>query len=218
MNVVAFYKDINFITEYDSKRIRQLVLIYAEQTCIHRPKDFLRHDISILLLMYILVSAGEDVRYYMKCLRYNDWEFLSFSKAHSISYCTRAVCGVISEADVGVDVQDIISIESEMLTEFASRKEISLLEMDKNRKINSVILFTLKECFGKCLNVGLNYLLTEIELLDERSKFVKYGLQFETQIFENFVVSLCSVKRIEFKYKIITYDDLMNFVSYLLKM
>ena len=63
MNVVAIYKDINFITEYDAERIRQLVLIYAEQTCIHRPKDFLRHDISILLLMYILVSAGEDVRH-----------------------------------------------------------------------------------------------------------------------------------------------------------
>lgn len=25
MNVVAIYKDINFITEYDAKRIRQLV-------------------------------------------------------------------------------------------------------------------------------------------------------------------------------------------------
>lgn len=218
MNVVVIYKDINFITEYDAKRIKQLVLIYAEQTCIHRPKDFLRHDISILLLMYILINAREDVRYNMNCLRYNDWEILSFSKAHSISYCTRAVCSVISEAEVGVDVQDMMSIEPEIITEFASRKEISLLEMHKNPQINSVILFTLKECFGKCLNVGLNYLLTEIELFNERRKFVKYGLQFETQVFENFVVSLCSIKRIEFEYRIITYDDLMKFVDYLLKM
>lgn len=215
MNVVAIYEDINLITEYDARRIKQIVCKYAKQTCIHYPKDLLRHDISILLLMYILVSDGEDVRYNMNYLRYNDWGFPSFSKAHSISYCTNAVCGVISEAGVGIDIQDIIAIESEILKEFASKSEICFLNNHDNREINTVILFTLKECFGKYLNVGLNYLLTEIELLNENRKFEKYGLQFETQVFENFIVSLCSVKGIIFQCKIISYDELMNLVNYL---
>lgn len=217
MNLVTIFNEFHLLNEKDKRTMNNLVSLLALQYNLPFRKDSVRHDICMILLAWSFYrEQPNNLIKRMRALRYNSWMSPRSSEHFCLSSCFNAVCCVVSEGNVGLDVQDYRYIEPAAQAEFVSQSEMEKLSEQKERRIVEVTrILTLKECFGKFLGVGLDYDVRKTNLYEETDFFQKYGVQFGTYFLKDAVISVCFEKGKEFNYIFIEYSKLRSILEVL---
>lgn len=133
----------------------------------------------------------------------------------SISYSQKKFVIAISKGNVGVDIENIRSINIQNLLLAFSDEEnriINVYQSFLSSKIERFFFFwTFKEAFGKFLGVGLNYDLNESHIyineisLDKWIKLENLICSLYSTVIDNTIISLCSKdeKRIQIIKKVV---------------
>lgn len=216
MNVLMIYEELNLLTDKDKQKI---ILILKKNNLLmpyHKTKNVVQHCLSLALLIYFFWSEKGVVNPLVGNLRYDESGAPRLSISYSSSYCLKAVCCIMAETEVGVDIQDFYDIKINDIEEYASEYEIENLQKIETWKLHAIRLFSLKECLGKYYNMGLNYPLKKFYLLDLEDTFVKYGLKFNSVYFDEYIISFCSPQNLFFRIQKVSYRELMYMVEILL--
>jgi 4'-phosphopantetheinyl transferase len=113
----------------------------------------------------------------------------------SISHCEGAVAVVISDHEVGIDVERVRSYEREAARRILTEKEWSVLSKEK---VNPDELFfrywTLKESYIKALGTGLTYPLKNISFAIEKDRILSnkpWAKFYVVSNCEEYIISTC---------------------------
>lgn len=169
-------------------------------------------DKKLGLIVYLLLLIGLELDYGI-CEK-QEFGFgrlkKPFLKNHShiqfnFSHCIKSAACAINTTSVGVDVQDYITWDEDLINMVCSRGEKELANTQEN-------LFTrywvLKESYLKFKGIGLIKNLASLDFSDCKGQnFTKYGLIFGVHQFDNYLMAVCSTNKIDFK--IITYEELL---------
>ena len=150
--------------------------------------------------MYLLDKYDLKIKDTMLSYRYNKEKFSTSNINFSSSYCDNAVITAISSNNIGIDIEKQVN---NFYVDICNKNEC---------QDNYMRIFTLKESFGKYLNVGLNYNYKSINLSSNTMDFYRYGCYFKSIYYEKYIISICSnFERVEF----ITIDktELKKFVD-----
>lgn len=202
----------NIDTRESERFISSLLRLVSKQrkdkvSSYHFYEDKIRSILTYLLLSYGLKSEyGID--------EIQEFGYNSNGKPYlkdnphihfNLSHCNRAVACIISESEVGIDVQDEFSFETEILNYICSENEKKLYDKieDKYKMINR--LWVLKEAYTKCLGTGITTNLNKIdfshnifkqnfEIEDSLSKGNTYFLSIEER--EGYFISSCRLESV----------------------
>lgn len=168
-----------------------------------------------LLLKYALSNQG-----YINFKDELDYKFNSYGKpylknininfnlSHSGNYC---VC-VLDDSEIGVDVQLMEDIKTDVAKRFFHPNEYEYLNLFKNNKQAFYRLWTLKEAFIKCIGGGLNIALNSFEIkisnkVDVIQKINKNKYYFREFDYDNHHIGICEMNDDDFELELV---DLKN--------
>ena len=171
MNAVIIYKHINL----DELNIEKILYRYVP---FNTNNKYL-HQISIILLMYLLNKYNKDYTDILKTYHYSKDNIPIANINFSNSYCDDYIVVGISDNNIGVDIEK------------NNNYEIDILHSNEEN-FDTTCIFTLKESLGKYLRVGLNYNYKNIDLSSRTFPFYRYGCYFDSIKFDNYVLSTCS--------------------------
>ena len=114
-----------------------------------------------------------------------------FCKSHpeiyfSLSHSEDFLALVISDKEVGIDIEKIREPKDNLLRRVCSENEIKKIYSSENPDIAFTEIWTKKEAYLKALGTGIDRELTSIDTTSE-------NLSFTTEITENFFVSVFSL-------------------------
>ena len=107
--------------------------------------------------------------------------FCSFGLSHSENV---SVC-VISDKNIGVDIEKIRTIKMGSNFHFLTAEEIEFLKSSKDYSASFIYLWTRKEALLKCSNISSKE-LSSISVLKDNDKFI-----FKTENYQDYIISLC---------------------------
>ena len=110
-----------------------------------------------------------------------------FSISHSGDY---AVC-VVSDEEIGIDIEKIRPINKRVADKFATEKEKEYILSSSNGFFE---IWTLKEAYFKCIGTGLGKDIKEVsfDISDNNIAFSKSGYEFTfCDINKNYICSIC---------------------------
>ena len=129
----------------------------------------------------IIFGYGEKGKPYVKGLP------VCFSISHSGDY---AVC-VVSDEEIGIDIEKIRPINKRVADKFATEKEKEYILSSSNGFFE---IWTLKEAYFKCIGTGLGKDIKEVsfDISDNNIAFSKSGYEFTfCDINKNYICSIC---------------------------
>ncbi len=105
-----------------------------------------------------------------------------FSLSHSGDFLAL----VISDKDVGIDIEKIREAKENLVNRVCCENEKKEIFSDENPDLKFTEIWTRKEAYLKALGTGIDRELTSIDTTDEK-------LKFETEITKDFIVSVFSL-------------------------
>ncbi|HSR04428.1 MAG TPA: 4'-phosphopantetheinyl transferase superfamily protein [Proteiniclasticum sp.] len=113
----------------------------------------------------------------------------------SISHCEGAVAVVISDHEVGIDVERVRSYEREAARRILTEKEWSVLSKEKENPDELFFRYwTLKESYIKALGTGLAYPLKNISIAIENDRIQSnkpWAKFYVVSNCEEYIISVC---------------------------
>ncbi len=106
---------------------------------------------------------------------YSNWFF-------SLSHCKTAVCCVLSEKEIGIDIEEIASFKESLAEYVCNKKELEMLHDSDNKADMFYRLWTKKESVFKMLGTGITREIKNI--LD-----IPY-INIETHTIDNLIISV----------------------------
>lgn len=92
----------------------------------------------------------------------------------NISHCKEGVACILSRKEVGIDIQDYITYDKNLVRIICTGNELQELQI-RNRKDEFLTqLWTLKESYLKCIGTGINERVSEIDFSGKKSSSFKY--------------------------------------------
>lgn len=156
------------------------------------------HDAGINLLdekleeIFNVKNARENY-----CSSLNGKPYLKNSSINfNISHCNNIVVVIISNKNVGIDIEDIKEFKKSIIRKVLTNNELIDLLSANNKKEYFFKLWTLKESFLKAIGTGLSYGMQNIEFSIKDKNIIcnKIGFLFkqESLIFNNnkYIVSI----------------------------
>ena len=113
-----------------------------------------------------------------------------FNTSHSGNF---AFC-VISDVEVGCDIEEIKEYKERVAERFFTNKERKYIELSSNKDEMFYRLWTLKESYTKCIGKGLSIPLNSFELDNSGNNIVINGqseFQFIEAKYENYRIAYC---------------------------
>ena len=107
--------------------------------------------------------------------------FCKFSLSHSEDF---AAC-VISDKDIGIDIEKVRTVKKGSNLHFLTAEEIEFLKSSKDYSASFIYLWTRKEALLKCADISSNE-LSSISVLKDNDKFI-----FKTENYQDYIISLC---------------------------
>ena len=118
---------------------------------------------------------------------YNEFGKPSFSNLpihFSLSHCKDAVACAVSDHNIGIDVESIVTYNPDVARRVCTAAELEMLEQSDDKDVDFIKLWTVKEAISKYEGMGLSLPFSEIDTQ-------KY-LTFSKIIFNrNLVLSVC---------------------------
>ncbi len=138
----------------------------------------------------------------------------------SISHCRGAVAVMISDYDVGIDVERVRSYEREAARRILTKEEWKdLLEITEEPAEMFFKYFTLKESYIKAMGSGLTYPLKNISftLVNDRIRSNKPWAKFDfITNNDGFVISVCRLHVEEHDEKVKNEEKEMNITNFII--
>jgi len=161
--LISNINDYNFNELCISPRINNKI---NNMTNINRKKQTIIGDIN---LSYLIDDYNNKIIIYNKYGKpYIKDEDIYFNISHSYDY----VISIISNKEIGVDIEKIRNIDKDSLKYFATENEIKYI-LSSNKDINkrAFEIYTLKEAYFKMLGTNLNNILDiEFNIINNKVK------------------------------------------------
>lgn len=162
-----------------------------------------KKDFSIISIKYLFGENGKPI------LESGEYGF-------SISYTNDHVYIAIVRHDViGLDVEQINSIDLNVSKEFMSESELVKLEESINKYEYFYKIWTLKEAYLKLLGTGIDNTMTDIEFIEDKNGIFSMTKEIEQKIyFSNTVSGNCMISVATFNfvnYNIIDFTSTKEF-------
>ncbi|MDD6479108.1 MAG: 4'-phosphopantetheinyl transferase superfamily protein [Oscillospiraceae bacterium] len=109
--------------------------------------------------------------------------FCKFSLSHSEDF---AAC-VISDKDIGIDIEKVRTVKKGSNLHFLTAEEIEFLKSSKDYSASFIYLWTRKESLLKCSNISSKE-LSLISVLEDTDNFI-----FKTENYQNYIISVCEL-------------------------
>lgn len=170
------------------KERQQRVLRYVKE------KDRTLSVLAFDLLISTLKEAGFDAKVEFEHNVHGKPYFKDIPLYFSLSHTDGAVAVVISENEVGIDIQKTAESYQKIAKKVCSECELQVInESDEPEKVFTT-LWTLKESYLKCIGTGINRNLKELDFCGYEERFEKYGHCFEIRHTDGYTVSISERK------------------------
>ena len=104
----------------------------------------------------------------------------------SISHCKTGVVCAVSDSPIGIDIQDIRSVDFKVMERVCSKTELEFLLASDNRDYEFIKLWTLKESILKQSGIGISG-----NIKDAIENCNLQTLPTKTYCYEKFIISVC---------------------------
>ena len=131
----------------------------------------------------------------------------------NLSHCRLGAVCAIADEEVGIDIEEITPINDLIVKKVCSEKEIRSIRDSKNPSTEFTKLWTMKESFVKSVGIGINEALDSINfevITSKKSKRGSYCLL--SNIFENYVITVCRTGKIDNTIEKISYKSLRDII------
>jgi 4'-phosphopantetheinyl transferase len=110
----------------------------------------------------------------------------------NLSHCREGVACVISDNPIGIDIQNFVDCDMNLLNIVCSSEEITELKNSSDIKNEFIRLWTVKEAYVKCIGEGITEKVCEYNFAKcKESEFTKYGYCFKTVFFKKYSLAVC---------------------------
>jgi 4'-phosphopantetheinyl transferase len=215
--MVYYFDEMSKLSEMDFIRICSILPVERMEKL---KKYYFDRDRKLCAMVVILLMYGLQQEYGIKddlIFSYgtNNKPYLSrYPKiSFNLSHCEgMAVCGV-NTSDIGVDIQDIGCITTQVSELVMHENEIAQLSNALNQDDLFTHYWTLKESYTKYLGEGLNYSFKQLDFSTCNSEELwRYGCYFHsTKMKDKYWLSVCSNGPIP--YKRFTMENLHEFMQ-----
>lgn len=106
----------------------------------------------------------------------------------SLSHCKEAVTCVVSDYNIGIDVESIVPYNPDVARRVCTAAELEMLEQSDNKDVDFIKLWTAKEAISKYEGMGLSLPFSEIDTMN-------YLLCSNVSVNSRYVLSICYGKR-----------------------
>lgn len=157
-------------------------------------------DKKLSMISYLLLLAALKLEYNIKddiIFKYNIYGkpyLKKYSNIYfNISHCKKGIICALSSNEIGVDIQDFIDFDDNILEYIMCNKEINRISKSEKTKKDFINLWTLKESYIKYLGIGLNYDLKSLNFSTfSQGTFKLYDCHFQLKEYKNYSFSICS--------------------------
>lgn len=126
--------------------------------------------------------------------RYGKPYFQLYPDIHfNISHCRSKVVCAVSDAPVGIDVQDVMKVEETCYKTVLSPQELLYINKCNNPESEFIRFWTLKEAYTKYLGIGLNQEFNQLDMLSNDMKCIYFrNTYIHVTMQEECFVAVCS--------------------------
>ncbi|WP_373845260.1 4'-phosphopantetheinyl transferase superfamily protein [Clostridium sp.] len=178
-------------------------------------------DRYLSIIAYVLLFFGlkkEGIILSDTSFQYNE-----FGKPHfggvkpvsfNLSHCKLGAACAISSETVGMDIQEIIPINTLILKKVCSDKEIMSIKGSKKPGSEFTLLWTRKESYLKATGKGISEAFREINFgIDKKGNVYKGGFLLTSNIYENYVITVCSLEKKSQCFIEVSIESMRNFID-----
>lgn len=176
-------KEIEYLKQFKiyKKKLQWICGRYAVKKALFKYKVSRK---SIVDLNCVDVLKGADSAPYIP-----QYKNINVSITHSFPYCV----GIVSESNVGVDVEKVFKVENSLIKFFFTDREKSALSKitdTEDRNIQAIKLWTRKEAVSKFLRLGMKMNFKELDTLDDILEINDYKINLFSFIHQQCCLSL----------------------------
>lgn len=176
-------KEIEYLKQFKiyKKKLQWICGRYAVKKALFKYKVSRK---SIVDLNCVDVLKGADSAPYIP-----QYKNINVSITHSLPYCV----GIVSESNVGVDVEKVFKVENSLIKFFFTDREKSALSKitdTEDRNIQAIKLWTRKEAVSKFLRLGMKMNFKELDTLDDILEINDYKINLFSFIHQQCCLSL----------------------------
>ncbi|MGL5973557.1 MAG: 4'-phosphopantetheinyl transferase family protein [Oscillospiraceae bacterium] len=153
------------------------------------------------IIAYLVLKYALNDRFNILLNKYHQFEYGDYGKPFlkdfkdiyfSISHCKDAVACSVSKYQTGIDVQDIIECDFNVVDNFFSEKEGLDLIKSKQQNIDFTKFWVLKESYIKKKGTSIAFMDKNLDFSQFKSKpFIQDGCKFYINEFESFIIGSC---------------------------
>ncbi|MFL0195055.1 4'-phosphopantetheinyl transferase family protein [Clostridium sp. WILCCON 0269] len=178
-------------------------------------------DRYLSIVAYVLLFFGlkkEGIILSDTSFQYNE-----FGKPHfggikpvffNLSHCKLGAACAISRETAGMDIQEILTINTFVLKKVCSNKEIMSIKGSKKPGSEFTVLWTQKESYLKATGKGISEALGEINFgIDKKGNACKDGFLLTSNIYENYVITVCSPERKSQCFIKVSIESMLDFID-----
>lgn len=189
-----YYKIYNILPDFRKQKICKYSFF----------NDKLQSALAYCLLLY--ASDSINTNFNFKIDKYGK-PYDSYENIHfNLSHCKYSVACIVGDKPVGIDVEKIIDKDCfiSIATKVCNEREIDLIKKSENHLHEFTKIWTLKESYTKMVGSGIIVDLQKIS-------FLNFNCHFNTQKFENYILSYCSYQHEDLIH--VSFNELMDFID-----
>ena len=163
------------------KKLQWLCGRYAVKKALFKYKVLKK---SMIDLNCVDILKGADSAPYI-----HQYPNINVSITHSFPYCI----GVVSENNIGVDVEKIFKVENSLINFFFSDREKSILSKGTTlheRNVQAIKYWTRKEAISKFLRLGMNMDFKKLDTVDDELQIGDYKIKLFSFVYKDCCLSL----------------------------
>lgn len=194
--MIIHVEKISELTGCEYKRLFEQMPKERQQRTLQyvKEKDRLLGVAVFDLLIRALKEAGFDKKAEFEYNSHGKPYFTDIPLYFNMSHTDGAVAVVISENEVGIDIQKAAKPHQKIAKKVCSECEMRLInESDEPEKVFTT-LWALKESYLKCIGTGINRSLKDIDFCGYGDRFEKYGHCFEVRYTDGYVIAISERK------------------------
>lgn len=110
----------------------------------------------------------------------------------NLSHCKEGIVCALSGKPIGVDIQNYVECDQDLLEVVSTKEELKELENSNDSSRTFTRLWTIKEAYIKCIGEGISDNISKYNFANCKDKlFTKYGYTIKVLTFEKYSLAVC---------------------------
>ena len=110
----------------------------------------------------------------------------------NLSHCQEGIACAISDKPIGVDIQNIVEYNEDMLKMVCTDEEMEEIQMETDMNQGFTRFWCMKEAYLKCNGEGISDRINKYNFANCKDhQFVKYGYTFKVFTFNKYILAVC---------------------------